>query len=105
MTRKSKVTRKTAETEIELEIDLDGSGKAEVDTGIGFFDHMLISFAKHGLFDLKVMVNGDLHVDCHHTIEDTGIVLGEAIKKALGDKCGIRRFGNFMLPIDRKSVV
>ena len=69
MTRKSKVTRKTAETEIELEIDLDGSGKAEVDTGIGFFDHMLISFAKHGLFDLKVTVNGDLHVDCHHTIE------------------------------------
>ena len=105
MTRKSKVTRKTAETEIELEIDLDGSGKAEVDTGIGFFDHMLISFAKHGLFDLKVMVNGDLHVDCHHTIEDTGIVLGEAIKKALGDKCGIRRFGNFMLPMDETLVI
>ncbi|CDC39419.1 imidazoleglycerol-phosphate dehydratase [Butyrivibrio sp. CAG:318] len=105
MTRKSKVTRKTAETEIELEIDLDGSGKAEVDTGIGFFDHMLISFAKHGLFDLKVTVNGDLHVDCHHTIEDTGIVLGEAIRKALGDKCGIRRFGNFMLPMDETLVI
>lgn len=105
MTRKSKVTRKTAETEIELEIDLDGSGKAEVDTGIGFFDHMLISFAKHGLFDLKVTVNGDLHVDSHHTIEDTGIVLGEAIKKALGDKCGIRRFGNFMLPMDETLVI
>ncbi len=105
MTRKSKVTRKTAETEIELEIDLDGSGKAEVDTGIGFFDHMLISFAKHGLFDLKVTVNGDLHVDCHHTIEDMGIVLGEAIRKALGDKCGIRRFGNFMLPMDETLVI
>ena len=105
MTRKSKVTRKTAETEIELEINLDGSGKAEVDTGIGFFDHMLISFAKHGLFDLKVTVNGDLHVDCHHTIEDTGIVLGEAIKKAHGDKCGIRRFGNFMLPMDETLVI
>jgi len=105
MTRKSKVTRKTAETEIELEINLDGSGKAEVDTGIGFFDHMLISFAKHGLFDLKVTVNGDLHVDCHHTIEDTGIVLGEAIRKALGDKCGIRRFGNFMLPMDETLVI
>lgn len=105
MTRKSKVTRKTAETEIELEIDLDGSGKAEVDTGIGFFDHMLISFAKHGLFDLKVTVNGDLHVDGHHTIEDTGIVLGEAIRKALGDKCGIRRFGNFMLPMDETLVI
>ena len=105
MTRKSKVTRKTAETEIELEIDLDGSGKAEVDTGIGFFDHMLISFAKHGLFDLKVTLTCDLHVDCHHTIEDTGIVLGEAIKKALGDKCGIRRFGNFMLPMDETLVI
>lgn len=105
MSRNAKISRRTAETQIELELNLDGSGKAEVDTGIGFFDHMLISFAKHGLFDLKVNVSGDLHVDCHHTIEDTGIVLGEAIKKALGDKKGIKRFGNFMLPMDETLVL
>lgn len=103
--RISTITRKTSETDIELTLNLDGSGKANVDTGIGFFDHMLISFAKHGFFDLDVTVKGDLIVDSHHTIEDTGIVLGEAIKDALGDKAGIKRFGNFMLPMDETLVL
>lgn len=103
--RISTITRKTSETDIELTLNLDGSGKANVDTGIGFFDHMLISFAKHGFFDLDVTVKGDLIVDSHHTIEDTGIVLGEAIKEALGDKAGIKRFGNFMLPMDETLVL
>ena len=98
--RKAEVSRKTGETEIEICICLDGTGKCEADTGIGFFDHMLNSFARHGLFDLYVRVHGDLEVDSHHTIEDTGIVLGEAIKKALGDKKGIKRFGYFILPMD-----
>ncbi len=105
MSRIAKISRKTAETQIEIELNLDGSGKSSVDTGIGFFDHMLISFAKHGLFDLNVKVNGDLHVDCHHTIEDTGIVLGQAVKQALGDKKSIKRFGNFMLPMDETLVL
>ena len=83
-----------------MTLDLDGRGGASVKTGIGFFDHMLNSFARHGFFDLDVNVDGDLYVDCHHTIEDTGIVLGEAIKAALGDKKGIRRFGSFILPMD-----
>lgn len=103
--RIASVTRKTNETDIELQINLDGSGFAEVDTGIGFFDHMLISFAKHGFFDLKLVVKGDLFVDSHHTIEDTGIVLGQAIAKALGDKNGINRFGSFMLPMDETLVL
>lgn len=105
MSRIAKVSRNTSETQIEMELNLDGSGKAAVDTGIGFFDHMLISFAKHGLFDLKLSVSGDLHVDCHHTIEDTGIVLGEAIKQALGEKKSIKRYGNFMLPMDEALVL
>ena len=91
--------RNTKETQIELEINLDGSGAA-VDTGIPFFDHMLNGFARHGLFDLRVRVKGDLEVDCHHTVEDTGIVLGEAIAQALGDKAGIKRYGSFLLPMD-----
>ncbi|MBR3600361.1 MAG: imidazoleglycerol-phosphate dehydratase HisB [Lachnospiraceae bacterium] len=103
--RIANVTRVTKETNIELELNLDGSGMAEVDTGIGFFDHMLISFAKHGLFDLKLTVKGDLFVDCHHTIEDTGIVLGQAIAKAVGDKVGIKRYGSFMLPMDETLVL
>ncbi|MBE5931873.1 MAG: imidazoleglycerol-phosphate dehydratase HisB [Lachnospiraceae bacterium] len=103
--RIAKVTRVTKETNIELELNLDGIGIAEVDTGIGFFDHMLISFAKHGLFDLKLTVKGDLFVDCHHTIEDTGIVLGQAIAKAVGDKLGIKRYGSFMLPMDETLVL
>ncbi|MBR3833581.1 MAG: imidazoleglycerol-phosphate dehydratase HisB [Lachnospiraceae bacterium] len=103
--RIANVTRVTKETNIELELNLDGSGIAEVDTGIGFFDHMLISFAKHGLFDLKLAVKGDLFVDSHHTIEDTGIVLGQAIAKAVGDKVGIKRYGSFMLPMDETLVL
>ena len=92
--------RNTKETQIELEINLDGSGEAAVDTGIPFFDHMLNGFARHGLFDMRVRVKGDLEVDCHHTVEDTGIVLGEAIAQALGDKAGIKRYGSFLLPMD-----
>ena len=94
MGRVGECVRNTSETQIQVTIDLDGTGKSEVSTGIGFFDHMLISFAKHGLFDLTVKVTGDLYVDCHHTIEDTGIALGVAIRKALGDKKSIRRYGN-----------
>lgn len=97
--------RKTKETDIELTINLDGQGKNQIDTGIPFFDHMLDGFARHGLFDLNVKVTGDLVVDCHHTIEDTGIVLGNAIKKAVGDKKGIRRFGSCMLPMDETLVL
>ena len=100
MNRIAEVTRVTKETDIYLKINLDGKGKSQIDTGIGFFDHMLEGFAKHGLFDLELTVKGDLNVDCHHTIEDTGIVLGEAIKKAVGDKKGIKRYGNFLLPMD-----
>lgn len=105
MGRFAKINRKTSETDIEIMLELDGKGEAMVDTGIGFFDHMLISFAKHGLFDLRLKVKGDLEVDCHHTIEDTGIVLGEAIKQALGDKKGIKRFGYFILPMDESLVL
>lgn len=99
------VKRTTGETDITITIDLDGTGKAKIDTGIGFFDHMLNSFARHGLFDLTVEVKGDLEVDSHHTIEDTGIVLGQAIDEAVGDKKGIRRFGNFILPMDETLVL
>ena len=105
MSRYAKITRKTSETDIVIEIELDGSGKADINTGIGFFDHMLNSFARHGLFDLAVKVEGDLNVDCHHTVEDTGIALGEAIKEALGDKKSIKRFGSFMLPMDESLVL
>ena len=99
------INRKTNETDISITIDLDGSGKADIDTGIGFFDHMLNSFAKHGFFDLTVKCKGDLYVDSHHTIEDCGIVLGQAIKKALGDKAGIRRYSGFMMPMDEALIV
>ena len=92
--------RETKETQIEVTICLDGQGKNDIHTGIGFFDHMLDGFARHGLFDLTVHVNGDLDVDCHHTVEDTGIVLGQAISEALGDKAGIKRYGSFLLPMD-----
>ena len=98
--RMGRCTRKTKETEIALSINLDGQGKNRIDTGIPFFDHMLDGFARHGLFDLEVQVKGDLEVDCHHTVEDTGIVLGQAIAGALGDKAGIRRYGSFILPMD-----
>lgn len=103
--RIAEYTRKTKETDIYLSFDLDGRGDAKVDTGIGFFDHMLDGFARHGLFDLNVKVAGDLVVDCHHTIEDTGIVLGNAIKKAVGNKKGIKRFGSCMLPMDETLVL
>lgn len=103
--RTAEYKRTTKETDILLSLDLDGEGKAEVDTGIGFFDHMLDGFARHGLFDLKAKVTGDLIVDCHHTIEDTGIVLGNAIKKAVGDKKGIKRFGSCILPMDETLVL
>ena len=97
--------RKTKETDIELTINLDGQGKNQIDTGIPFFDHMLDGFARHGLFDLNVKVRGDLEVDSHHTIEDTGIVLGTAIKEALGNKAGIRRYGSMILPMDETLVL
>ena len=100
MNRTVSCTRTTKETDIALTLNLDGTGKTQIDTGVGFFDHMLDGFARHGLFDLTVTVKGDLDVDCHHTIEDTGIVLGQAILEAIGDKAGIRRYGHFMLPMD-----
>ena len=100
MSRTASIERNTSETKIHLTLNLDGSGKTNIHTGIGFFDHMLNSFARHGFFDLDVEVDGDLYVDCHHTIEDVGIVLGDAIKKAAGDKKGIKRYGSFMLPMD-----
>lgn len=100
MSRTASIERNTSETKIRLTLNLDGSGKTNIHTGIGFFDHMLNSFARHGFFDLDVEVDGDLYVDCHHTIEDVGIVLGDAIKKAAGDKKGIKRYGSFMLPMD-----
>ncbi len=100
MSRIGKCTRNTNETQINVEINLDGTGKSNIDTGIGFFDHMLISFAKHGLFDLNINVNGDLEVDCHHTIEDTGIAIGYALRDALGKKESIKRYGHTILPMD-----
>lgn len=103
--RVSKLTRKTKETDITLSFSVDGTGKSSINTGIGFFNHMLEGFAKHGFFDLDVSVEGDLAVDCHHTIEDCGIVLGNAIKKAIGDKKGIKRYGSCMLPMDEVLVL
>ena len=105
MDRKATVERKTGETDIKLTINLDGKGKADVNTGIGFFDHMLISFAKHGRFDLDLSCEGDLYVDSHHTIEDVGIVLGKAIKEAVGDKAGIARYASFIMPMDETLVL
>ncbi len=98
--RKAKVSRKTAETEIEVEIDLDGTGRYDNETGVGFFDHMLDQLARHSLIDMKVRATGDLHIDDHHTVEDTGIALGQALAEALGDKRGIRRYGSCLLPMD-----
>lgn len=103
--RKSLVERNTKETQIKLMLNIDGKGTADIDTGIGFFDHMLEGFTKHGLFDMELSVNGDLHVDSHHTVEDTGIVLGQAILEAIGDKKGIKRYGNMILPMDDALVL
>lgn len=100
MARTATISRKTGETDITVTINLDGTGKTSIDTGIGFFDHMLDAFGRHGLFDLDVKVKGDLNVDGHHTVEDTGIVLGQAIAKAVGDKKGIKRYGSMILPMD-----
>ena len=100
MNRVQTCRRTTKETDIKITLNLDGSGKNDIQTGIGFFDYMLDGFARHGLFDLEVKVGGDLNVDCHHTVEDTGIVLGQVIKEALGDKAGIKRYGHMVLPMD-----
>jgi imidazoleglycerol-phosphate dehydratase len=100
MSRIARIHRKTAETDIVLELNLDGSGKAEIATGVGFFDHMLTLLGKHSATDLTIKAQGDLHVDQHHTVEDVGICLGQAVREALGDKAGIRRFGHFTLPME-----
>ncbi len=104
MNRTAQITRKTSETDISLGLALDGTGKTEISTGIGFFDHMLTAFGRHGLFDLNVAAKGDLHIDAHHTVEDVGIVLGQAFAKALGDKRGITRFGQASVPMDEALV-
>ena len=100
MTRQSTVSRQTKETRIEIRLNLDGTGQAEIETGIPFFDHMLTAFTVHGFFDLKILAKGDLEVDLHHTVEDTGLVLGQAIQDALADKKGIQRFGDSCVPMD-----
>ena len=104
-TRCASIERNTKETKISLMINLDGNGNTDIHTGIGFFDHMLNSFARHGFFDLTCHVDGDLDVDCHHTIEDVGIVLGQAIKEALGEKKSIKRYGSFILPMDETLIL
>lgn len=104
MPRTARVNRQTAETQIEVELNLDGAGVADVATGVGFFDHMLTLLAKHSSIDLRVKAHGDLHVDQHHTVEDTGITIGQALKDALGDKSRIRRYGHFTLPMDETLV-
>ena len=105
MTRTAKVVRATKETDIGIFVDLDGTGAADVETGVGFFDHMLDALARHSLVDLTVRVKGDTQVDDHHTVEDTGIVLGQALREALADKRGIRRFGSVMVPLDEALVM
>src|SRR3979411_414964 len=104
MARAARIRRETGETRIELAIDLDGTGRADVATGVGFFDHMLTLLAKHSLIDLTVKAQGDLHVDPHHTVEDVGICFGKALAQALGDKAGIRRYGSVMVPMDEVLV-
>lgn len=105
MTREVLAQRNTKETQIQMKLNLDGTGVSDISTGIGFFDHMLEGFTRHGLFDLQLRVQGDLQVDDHHTIEDTGIVLGSVIREAVGDKKGIRRYGSFILPMDETLVL
>ena len=105
MARSAKIDRETKETKVSVALELDGTGKSDISTGIGFFDHMLEGFSRHGFFDLNCHVSGDLQVDGHHTVEDTGIVLGQAIARAVGDKRGIRRYGSFILPMDETLVL
>src|SRR5690242_16902243 len=104
MPRTARIRRETGETQITLTLDLDGAGRADVATGVGFFDHMLTLLAKHGLVDLTVKADGDLHVDAHHTVEDVGICFGQALAQALGTKAGIRRYGGLTLPMDEALV-
>ena len=104
MSRSGRIDRQTSETKVLVEIDLDGAGHTDVVTGIGFYDHMLSSFGKHSLFDLTVHVEGDLHIDAHHTVEDTAIALGQAFAQAAGDKAGTRRFGDALIPMDETLV-
>jgi imidazoleglycerol-phosphate dehydratase len=104
MARISELTRKTSETDIQVRLNLDGTGKTDIATGIGFFDHMLTAFGRHGLFDLTIEAKGDLHIDAHHTVEDVGIVLGQALANALGAKRGISRFGQASIPMDEALV-
>src|SRR5271156_4340990 len=104
MTRRSELSRKTSETDILIRLNLDGTGITKIATGIGFFDHMLTAFGRHGLFDLEVEAQGDLHIDAHHTVEDVGIVLGQALAHAVGDKRGINRFGQASIPMDEALV-
>ena len=103
--RVARIARTTKETDIDLSVGLDGTGKTDVETGIGFFDHMLTAFGRHGLFDLQVRCKGDLEVDGHHSVEDTGIVMGQAFAQALGDKRGIRRFGDIAMPMDEALIM
>ena len=105
MTRTAKVVRATKETDIGLSIDLDGAGVADIETGVGFFDHMLTAFSRHSLIDVTLRVKGDTYVDDHHTVEDTGIVMGQALREALGDKRGIRRFGDIAMPMDEALIM
>ena len=105
MIRTAEIKRQTGETNITANLTIDGAGRSEIATGIGFFDHMLILFAKHGFFDLRVTAVGDLHIDGHHTVEDTGIVLGQTLLKALGDKSGIKRYGTAFVPMDEALVM
>jgi imidazoleglycerol-phosphate dehydratase len=104
MSRKATLVRETKESKVSVEVDLDGTGYAEISTGVGFYDHMLNSFARHSLLDLTVQSVGDTHIDAHHTVEDTAIVLGQALREALGDKVGIRRFGDALVPLDEALV-
>jgi imidazoleglycerol-phosphate dehydratase len=104
MTRRARIERQTKESKVLVELDLDGTGRSDVSTGVGFYDHMLDAFSRHSLIDLTVQTDGDTHIDAHHTVEDTAIVLGEALREALGDKRGIRRFGDALVPLDEALV-
>ena len=104
MSRSARIERETKESKVLVEVDLDGTGHADVSTGVGFYDHMLSSLARHSLIDLTISTAGDTHIDAHHTVEDTAIVLGEALREALGDKSGIRRFGDALVPLDEALV-